>query len=116
MAIFSNHKFTLPETLPLVCLVFLLFPEVENEEDLQEQRILLTTRRDQEFLENNTQVLQNEDDPKVKALMEYAIDCMNSGEIELGVGIEVNELNLMFTEVDSTSFFTMDRNTKTHNR
>lgn len=104
-AIFSIPKFTLPETMPLVCLVFLLFLEAESEDHLQEQRISLTTRRDQEFLENNTRVLQTEDDPRVKALMEYAVDCMSSGEIELGEGCEVNELNSAFTEVDSISFF-----------
>lgn len=103
-AILSSPKFTLPETLPLVCLVFLLFLEADDEEHLQEQRISLTTRRDQEFLENNTRVLQTEDDPRVKALMEYAVDCMSSGEIELGEGCEVNELNPTFTEMDSVSF------------
>jgi hypothetical protein len=102
--IVSNPKFTLPETLPLVCLVFLLFLEADDEEHLQEQRISLTTRRDQEFLENNTRVLQTEDDPKVKAFFEYAIDCMNSGEFELGEGGEVDELNPTFTEMDSVSF------------
>lgn len=102
--VYSAPKFTIPETMPLVCLVFLLFLEADDEEHLQKQRISLTTRRDQEFLEINYQVLQTEKDPSPKALMEYAIECMNSGEIELGEASDVNKLNPVFTEVDTVSF------------